>query len=622
MKIVYQQLQQLLPGLKNIPASEIANRLTYLGHFNDSLVAKNSQTIIGLEVRQNRADCLSYYGIAKELSVLYGPLSLPTFFSLKSAKLPKLDIKVSTPKNVNRIQAIRISNLKNKPSSALPKIKKILEAHDIHPINALVDITNFVMFFWGIPCHAFDTKKSGQNLIWQLNDGKYKKFTTLDGTVLNLDKDTFMVNAPNKALSLSFLGGQNCAIDLDTKETIIEMATYNPGKVRTDSRNLKTITEASIRLDKFLDCHLIDQALNHLTALIVKHCQGQVSSQQYNYYPHPKKIKPIKFNPRKPALCAGIDIKPKFALAVLKKLDCALIDNHVIPPSLRPDLEIEDDLVEEVVRFFGYDKIPLNQPINRPKTKDITPPLLIIINHLKNILTELGYDEVQSWPLVKSDQIVDQKTAIYTQDSINSDCPVLRQSIIPSLVDQKKHYSRYKLGDQQFFQIGKIYYQEKAGAYQEKHSLAFHHPNSFQLEKDFDTALIKLSLNQKQLLDAPIINQTSDGTYIEIILDSLADIVNLDFLLPKTISPNYTAYELNRQIVTLDANINLKNKTDPKKLLQEYSKKIGEHLWQIIITDIFHDPKKRIYRYTFRVSYFNLPSAKAKSLHLSTFNLQ
>jgi phenylalanyl-tRNA synthetase beta chain len=622
MKIVYQQLQQLLPGLKNISAKEVASRLTYLGHFNDSLVSQNGQSIIGLEIRQNRADCLSYYGIAKELSVLYGPLSLPSPFLANSAKLPELNIKVETPENVNRIQAIQISHLKNQTSSTLPHIKKILEAHDIHPVNALVDLTNYVMLFWGIPCHAFDTKKSGHSLVWQLNNGRYKKFTTLDGTVLNLDKDTFMVNAPKKALSLSFLGGENCAIDLHTTETIVEMAVYNPGKVRADSRSLKTITEASIRLDKFLDPNLIDLAFNHLISLIITHCHAQVSSQQYNYYPQVKKIKPIKFNPQKPSQIAGVSIKTEFALDILKKLGCSLHKDRVNPPSLRSDLEIEDDLVEEVIRFFGYDKIPLNQPIKRPTTNDITPPVLLIINYLKNVLISLGYDEVQSWPLVRTDQIINKDTVIYTQNSINSDYPVLRQSIIPSLVDQRQQYSRYKVKDQPFFQIGKIYYQEKIGDYQEKYALALYHPNSFQLEQDLDTLLIKLGLNQDQLIDAPIISQAQGGTYIEIILDSLADIIDLSLLKTNRSSGSgENAYELTRQILTLDANLSLKTKIDPKKLLEKYSKKLGKHLWQIIITDIFYDQKKKIYRYTFRVSYFNLSSAKAKSLHLSTFNL-
>ncbi len=633
MKIVYSQLQKLLPSLKDISPRQIGDRLTYLGHFNNSIEKKKGEQVISLEVRQNRGDCLSYYGIAKELSVLYGPLALPATNLPSTTKNYQLPIKVTTPKNVYRIQALRISNLKNQPSSAIPEIKKILELHEINTVNALVDITNYITFFWGIPCHAFDTKKSGQKLIWEQNKGKYQKFTTLDGTILALQKNTLMINSPKKAMSLDFLGGQACAIKTNTTETIIEMAIYNPTRVRLDSQALKTVTEAGIRLDKFLDPELIPPAFAHLTHLILKHCGGQITSNLFQYYPQKQKPtpKPISFDPKKPSIYAGIPIKTSFALKVLKDLDCQIQKKNqkylITPPTLRKDIYLEEDLIEEVIRYHGYEKIPQDQPISSKKLPDITPPVLYIIHSIQNILTNLGYDEIRSWPLITEAQITNPSTVIRTQNSINSEYPALRQSIIPSLINQKQQYHRFKLENQQFFEIGKIYYQEKAGDYQEKYSLAFHHPNQKHLETDLNTLLAQLRLNSEQLIDSPLIQTHQDNTYVEIILDNLSHIIDTDYLLqnkyfaPKK-SLKSTAYELSKQIVILDANVTTKTKLDPKKLLKKYSKKLGKNLWHITITDIYHDNKKNIHRYTFRVSYFNLNDKSAKNLHLKTFNLK
>lgn len=547
------------------------------------------------------------------MSPLYGPVNLP------SPKLPpitnqaQLPIKVTTPLNVLRIQAIRLSGLKNKPSSHLAWLRRLLKQHDINPINLIVDLTNYIMLFWGIPCHAFDIAKSGTQLIWETNS-HFKQFITLDNTRLSLTPGILMVNNPQKALSLSFLGGSTCAINPKTTDIIIEMAVYNPTRVRTDSRQLKTITEASIRLDKFLDPQLIPPAFKHLIYLILKHCGGQITSQLFEYYPQQKPLPSIIFDPKKPSQYAGITISPQSSLQILKKLGCQIKNGRVTPPSYRRDITIQEDLIEEVIRYHGYQKIPLNQPISKQKLPSITPPILPLIKAVKNILVYLGYDEVRSWPLVSVDQISDAKTAIPTQNSINSQYPYLRQSIIPCLIRQQRQYQRYKLFHQQFFEIGKIYH--KVGKkYQETYSLAFHHPQASQLEQDLDFLLHQLGLSSSQLINLPLIHQHQSGSYVELVLDSLAQTASL----PKNITSTdqFSAYELKKQIVTLDANLNFKTKQNPQKLIHKYSQKIGKHLWQIVILDLYQTAKG--FRYTLRVSYFNLSSAKAKSLHFRIF---
>jgi phenylalanyl-tRNA synthetase beta chain len=169
------------------------------------------------------------------------------------------------------------------------------------------------MFIYGIPNHAFDTAKSTDNLIWQMNP-RYTEFTSLDKTKLTLDQSILMINNPSKALSLSFWGGEACAITESTTDTIIEMAIYNPTTVRQNSRQLKTVTEAAIRLEKQLDPKLIPIAINHLVKLIIDNCTGTIGSQLFDYYPNPVVVPVIKFDPKLPSIMSGINIPEDFAL--------------------------------------------------------------------------------------------------------------------------------------------------------------------------------------------------------------------------------------------------------------------------------------------------------------------
>lgn len=615
MKLIYSHLQKLLPNLKNIPSKEIAQRLTYLGHFNDGLETVDGQQVISLEVRQNRAETLSYYGLAKDLQVLYGPLTL------NPEKITYPVCSKSTPisiqsTDVYRIQSLVISNLKN--SDSPPWLTQFLTLHQIHSINTLVDLTNYIMLLYGIPCHAFDTQKIGTPLTWQNNTGQYKQFTTLDGTSLNLEKNMIVVTSNGQVDSLAFIGGLNCAIDLSTNETLLEMAVYNRSRVKADSRNLKTITEAGIRLDKELDTQLLPQAFNHLVSLVLEYCGGQITTSLFDHYPQKPIIPTIPFNPDKVSQIAGVNISSEYSLDILKKLDCLVSplpapqrlgsrgDKEgflVTPPTYRKDLSIEEDLVEEVIRFYGYQKIPSDQPLTYKKVDDITPKIVSLIENLKDTLVNLGYDEIRSWPLVSKP--TDLNTAITTQNNINSKYPYLRQSMIQSLKSQLKSYNRYKVPNPQFFEISKIFYKSNS-KHIEKYSLGIYHHNLSALKRDLSTISLKPS--------------NHDNNFFELILDS----VNLTdlHLTPITHSQTHqSTIELTSQIITLDANLVTKTKSDPQKLITKYQKLLKDNLWQIEITDIYQNPRDISYKYTFRVSYYNLTDKLAKKIHLTAFNL-
>lgn len=596
MKLIYSHLQKFLPDL-SVKPEQLRDDLTMIGHFTNYFEEIENEIVFDLDIKVNRGDCLGYYGIARDLAVFYNLKLVDLSSPINSNSTDQLPIKVETD-TVTRVMSVRVSDLKN--SISPDWLQKFIRLHGTNPINTLVDLTNYIMFMYGLPSHAFDTSKSTDQLIWQLNPG-FKEFISLDGSKLELNKNILMINNPTKALSLCFWGGEACAIDLDTKETIIEIAIYNQTTVRQNSRQLRATTEAGTRLEKSLDPETIPIAFNHLINLIQQNCHGQVSSPVFDYYPNPKTINPIEFDFQKPTQVSGIDIPKDFIIDCFTRLGCQINNNLITPPSIRTDINIEADLVEEAVRFWGYQKIPTDQPITFKDVGDITPPEMYLIDQLKDKLVDLGYDEVLTWPLVS--QPSDPKTVITTQNSINTESIYLRQSLIPSLKQQLDQYSRYKLNQPQFFEIGKTFNLIN-NQYTEQNTLAIYQPN-----------------NQKLISDLQKLNLTGniiENNFIEINID------NLDK--SESYTPNVnsnSAYELTSQIITLDANITLDNQEDPLKLINKYSKIIGSQvLWEMIITDIYHDTKNNKYRYTFRVSYFNIDDKKAKDIHLSAFNLK
>jgi phenylalanyl-tRNA synthetase beta chain len=629
MKVIYSELKKLLPDLHS-DYQKLRDDLTLIGHFASGYEEIDGEQIYDLEIRQNRGDCLGYYGVAKDLSVFYNtPLITPTQSKLESGSKYDLPITVKAQNDVKRVLAIKITN--SKVAKSPDWLKKFLKLHDINSINNIVDLTNYVMLVYGIPCHAFDTKKTTDNLIWEINGNRFQKFTTLDGTVLDLEPENLIISNSERVLSLSFIGGNNSGITEDTTEIILEMAIYNRSRVRKDSRNLRTITEASVRLDKDLDTELIPEAFSYLVKLIQDNASGQIVSNIFESYNVKPVIPTIEFDPKKPSAFAGIDIPTDFSIDVLKRLGCQLKQNDnvylVNPPSIRKDITLEEDLIEEVIRFWGYNKIPLNEPISSEVLPDITPPVLYLNESLANILVSLGYDEVRSWPLIQEKSQIKElqkpdELPIFTQNSINSEYPLLRQNIISSLRDQYDQYNRYKLPVQKFFEIGKVFHQNPTGEYCEHYALGIFN----KLEADFklfdDILKNKLKINV-----TPMTLNNFTGNYYEYNLNEIVNTIDVAYLKENNLFENEytkktTAYELTGQLITLDANVTFDSEQDPLDLINLYSQKIDKNiLWQVVITDIYQDIKTGKFRYTFRVTYFNTDDKTAKKVHLESFGL-
>ena len=612
MKIIYSEIKRFLPGL-NKSARGLADDLTMLGHFADSISQLGDQTVISLEVRQNRGDCLGYYGLARDLAAFYNlPLKIESpQITYGSLDLP---VEVRAPQLVNRLMAVQIEDLKN---SASPQwLAGFLRLHDINSVNTLVDLTNYVMLIYGIPCHAFDLAKTGQKLIWETAEG-HKNFTTFDGSQVGLTKNALMISNGRQPLALSMIGAADSGIDLSTRGTVIEMAIYDRVRVRRDCQQLKILTEAGNRLEKELDPETIPLSFSNLVNLVRQECRGRVTSSLFDYYPQPQPPAPIILNPARVSRYAGVDISPEFSTAVLSRLGAVVTPSghdllSVTPPTIRKDITLEEDLIEEVIRFYGYDKIPTDQPINNRKYNDITPHTIYLSHHLKNMLVSKGYDEVRNWPLIETKyHLVNPKLTpagkpVKTQNNINEHFPLLRQSLISSLIWQREQWRRFKIPTTKFFEVGKIFHRDRSG-YHEIFTLGIANPSSKNLKTDL------ASVGDYWLLE-------KDGfSYAEVNLDQFSTSVIVAKDLLDTPPQTNSIVEMSSQLIDLDINLTLPQDSNPSTVLEQYAAKIGpDKLWQIEIRDAFAAKNKRT-KFTLRVYYYGMTAQKAKTLHQRIF---
>jgi phenylalanyl-tRNA synthetase beta chain len=671
MKILYSQIKELVPNLKTKP-KEVVNLLTSIGFMADSFEEVKYQNkkdeLIGLEIRQNRPDCLSVIGLAKEIAAYYGlKVKLPQINLLNYPK-KKLKIKVKAKDFVKRILAVEINGLKNFKSPEW--LKKFLSFYDINSINLPVDLSNYTMIFSGYPSHLFDLNKIKGELSWSINNN-FKEITTLDGSVLKLNKkNELIVNDDKNILALAgIIGGKTAEINSATESIILEMAVYDSSIVRKNSKDLKITTEASQRLGKNLSPDGLDFTMNFLISIIIKNCQGKINSQIFDYpskvkgqekmnlfahYPKKNISQQIEFDPKAPSIYAGIEIPEKKSIEILKNLDFKIKKNgqkwFCLPPTNRTDISLEEDLIEEVIRIFGYHKIPSNELPKFEITDNITPKKIFLIEKIKNILSTLGFDEILSCPLTrKGDNLLINYLnwdIASTQNSVNEDCPDLRQSMAIGLINQFQEYFKKNIEYIKIFEIGKVF-GKKGDNYQEYEALGilkhtFSKEKQLPLFKKTIEKLLRLiglidisyieSKNKPQIANfyscwdiftgkekIGIIyklkpQKPNENTYFsEFNLDKISN------LLEKI--KNKPAVELTQKLIILDANVEIDQNKPIYDFLNKTKKKIrSENLWSMSVVDQF--PLKEKIRYTIRVSYKKLSDLEAKKIHLKIFNLQ
>jgi phenylalanyl-tRNA synthetase beta chain len=466
-----------------IPSSEsdLTHKLSMVGHMLDKKEVVDGQTIIDLELRGNRADCYSILGIAREISALYNtPVKNPK-------TLPKLNIvshisdcnlTVKTPL-VKRVMMVVVKDVKIMPS---PKwLTDRLKAYGVDPINNIVDLTNYVMIETGEPMHAFDLDKIGKNLEIRLAKNN-EVITTFQDIKLTLTSDDLVWAGEDGIYSVAgAIGGRYHSIGDGTKNILVEAAGYDRANIRRTVHRHNLLTDAGIRHEKELDPNLVETAFGRFIYLIKENGWGKVEESVFDYYP--KVVKPwkIKVSGQKIKNLGGVEIASTQIKKILKALNFQVVSFkkiflEVLVPTYRTDVVVEEDVIEEILRIYGYDNIPV-KTLSLEIPSVVTPKFIDEELSVKNQMVGLGFNEVISSTFVKEkllnlNLLLDEGIAgkVELSNPPSPDNKTLRMTLLPNLFEFVEKIINERGVSASLFEVGKIYFKDK-GKYIEKRKL-------------------------------------------------------------------------------------------------------------------------------------------------------
>ena len=325
-----------------------------------------NDTVFEYEITNNRVDCYSVIGIAREAAATFRkPFQPPVVTETGNSENVNDYVKVEVEAEdlCTRYTARLVKNIKLAPS---PKwMQRRLASAGIRPINNIVDITNYVMEEYGQPMHAYDydTIAGGRIVVRRAADGE--KFVTLDGQERELDSSMLMICDGEKAVGLAgIMGGENSKITDDVKTMLFEAATFDGTSIRKSTKKLGLRTDASGKFEKGLDPENAMAAMNRACQLIEELGAGEVVGGAVDVYPNKKERVRVAFEPERINSLLGTDISTEEMLGYFKMLELEYDEaaNELIIPTFRQDLLRTADIAEEVARFFGYDNIPTTLP--------------------------------------------------------------------------------------------------------------------------------------------------------------------------------------------------------------------------------------------------------------------
>ena len=456
MRIVHDWLSELvdLP-----PDPEVVAREISLRGFEVASIERNEHAVIDFEITANRPDCLSHVGLAREAAVIWNtqvkqPPSAPA-----TAAGATVDIELRDPDLCPRYCA-QVFEVRVGPSPAW--LARRLEAAGVRPINNIVDVTNYVMLEMGQPMHAFDlTRLRGPRLvIRRAHEGEILR--TLDGVERTLRPDMLVIADAERATAVAgVMGGQVSEIDASTTTMALESAYFHPPAVRRTSKQLGLKTEASIRFERGADPEAPPQGIARAAALFEQIGGGRAAGPVVDVYPVRRKPPRLTLRRDRITRLLGTAVPDADVPRILRPLGFDVDDANdgwtVSPPSFRVDVSREADLIEEVGRHHGFDRIPAAfPPLDRPQP----PPHRDIVREriVRQTLTASGFSEAMTFAFIERDAALPfcpagtEPAAI--ANPLSEKYAVLRPSLLPGLIDACAHNRRRARRDIQLFETG------------------------------------------------------------------------------------------------------------------------------------------------------------------------
>ena len=472
--------QGMLCSAKELKISEESSGLMELPA--DAPVGANIRDYLGLndlkftiKLTPNKADCLSVLGVAREVAALTGsPLHVPTTRLVPVTSDDKLPVKVSAPDLCGRFAGRIIRGLNAR--AATPEwMKRRLERSGQRSVSALVDISNYVMLEVGRPSHVFDLARihGGLDVRW---GRKGEQLKLLNGNTVEIDEWVGVIADDKEIESLAgIMGGDATAVSLDTTDIYLEAAFWWPNAIQGRARRYNFSTDAAHRFERGVDYATIPEHIERISALIVEICGtpdtkvGPLDDQVVNL-PQPKAV---TMRTARAAKVIGVPLTDDVVADIFTRLQLPFTHEaggdgpgvfSVTAPSYRFDIEIEEDLIEEVARVYGFENIPALPPV-APSAMLIEPENTRSLFAIRHELADLGYQEVVNMSFVESQWEQDfaaNAEPIRLQNPIASQMSVMRSNLIGSLVANVRYNVNRKAGRVRVFEVGAVFHRNPA----------------------------------------------------------------------------------------------------------------------------------------------------------------
>lgn len=438
------------------------------------LINSYQDSVIEIAVTPNRPDATSHIGVARDLSAKWDiPLTVPTVTIPEqvAGQGKNFSISIEDSQKCSRYVGVVIKNIQVSPSPAW--LKNRLEAIGLRSINNIVDVTNYVMYEWGQPLHAFDADNIKGSSIHVKSFEETYKFTTLDGAIREVPRGSLFICDDEQAIAIAgIMGGENSEVSDSTTTIILESAYFDPSIIRKCAKQLSLQTDASYRFERGIDSNIQLTAAIRAADLIKEMNPDAVITETIDLHPLPKKTSELSLRVSRVNQILGVDIDEEWIINKLNRLEITSKRNgsgtiECLIPSFRPDIEREIDLIEEIGRLYDYNNIP--SPTNGINLSS-SPFSDWELDKQKIIesLVGLGFNEIYSNSLISEAEAslygdLDQMVA--TLNPLTKDMTTLRPSLLPGFLKANSYNKNRNAKSLRFFELGNVFFIDINGTF-------------------------------------------------------------------------------------------------------------------------------------------------------------
>jgi phenylalanyl-tRNA synthetase beta chain len=451
--------------LSDLSDEKLGQRLTEIGHAIEAVESHDGDTIFDLEITTNRVDAMSHRGLAREIAAALGrPSPGASRHPLPQAgegRVRGATIAIHVPEMCRRYTGLVIRGVTIKPSP--PNVQRRLESVGLRPINNVVDATNYAMVALGHPLHAFDLDKLAGATIIVRRGNPGESIKSLDGEMRKIDSETVVIADAKRAVALGgIIGGFDSEITAVTRNVLLECAWFNPSTIRRTSRRMGLKTDASYRFERHVDPDDTVEA-TQLTARLIVEGAGGTAEAPIDVVAAETKPQTIRLRKTKLHDASAGVVGEGYALELFRRLGFGAEQAHdgllVTVPAYRGDIHEEMDLIEEVLRFYGFDNIPASLP--RLTTGDVRRERIDVAeDEIRQIMVGSGLTEAINYSFIRREHnaLFSDEQAVAITNALSENVASMRLSLLPGLLETVVFNRSYGTRDGALFEVGRTYH--------------------------------------------------------------------------------------------------------------------------------------------------------------------